>query len=556
MTKEYLENQFKNYHDYVKDNAPRYNVLDYGIKKFQDSMIDNSVALETMISEIPAGSVIYFPQGLYRFLTPITITKALSFVGDNDFDHVNTTSSTNQPQSEILFGGTSENTTLFTIDGVDVSFEGLSFFCQSGSNAAYSISENTAEFEGFPYPCFTSSVIRENVNCICAKDATDVRRFAVSNCTFRGFSGYALQITDFTFVRFCNFSGCGIGVQVSGTDDWIQNCIFVGCGICVKNVENQRWNFMNLAISDTWADQIIDYVFTSTLPAGSQLRLLFDNLWVDMVNKAAIYLPTQYLLDSHISGRFSRCGMSYAEDEAKSRIPTRDTTSQDAMDAIVLNRANQCEFDIQINRRKIGRSGNADGICCAYGISSLSNANSNNRIRIYDTEVERTVYSPNVWSNTTIEGSDKSVLTDSIWMYDFSPILFRNTTPVDKVIPRRTGMLAYDYSAGGGLYRSTGTTNADWELIAAKPSNGRELVAKSNTLPIANANRLGWTIMYIGVTDVSTQKIHGAVYECISDGAATPTYSWKVISISMEGWKDIVSQCNDFAEFKSMIENL
>lgn len=540
----------------VSASGATYNVLDYGLEIGQVATINNSVALEAMITEIPAGSVIYFPQGVYRFATPITITKALSFVGENDFDHVNTTAGAEQPQSEILFGGISENTTLFTIDGVDVSFEGLSFFCQSGSTQGYSIQVNEAEFKGFPYPCFTSSVNRENVNCICAKDATAVRRLAVRNCTFRGFSGYALQITDYTFVRFCNFSGCGIGVQVSGTDNWIQNCSFVGCGICVKNVENQRWNFMNLAMSDTWADQIVDYVFTSELPAGSQLRLFFDNLWVDMVNKAAIYLPTQYLTNSHISGRFSRCGMSYAEDEAKSRIPIRDANSQDAMDAIVLNRANLCEFDIQINRREIGRSGNANGVCCAYGISSLSKANADNRVRVYDATVERAVYSPNVWSNTTIEGSDKSVLTDSIWMYDFPPVLFRSTTPVGRVIPRRAGMLACDYSDEGGLYRSTGTTNADWEIIATKPSNGKALVAKSNTLPTAIASRLGWTIMYMGATDVSTQKIHGAIYECVSDGAATPTYSWAVISIPMEEWKAIVAQCNDFADFKTYISGI
>lgn len=61
----------------------RYNVLDYGlIPNIATKGNVNTSALRQMIADVPEGSVIYFPQGLYYLNDSIEINKSLSLVGD------------------------------------------------------------------------------------------------------------------------------------------------------------------------------------------------------------------------------------------------------------------------------------------------------------------------------------------------------------------------------------------------------------------------------------------------------------------------------------------
>ena len=48
-------------------------------------------------------------------------------------------------------------------------------------------------------------------------------------------------------------------------------------------------------------------------------------------------------------------------------------------------------------------------------------------------------------------------------------------------------------------------------------------------LPTASADELGKVYQFIGTTDAS--YTHGYFYECVSDGAVTPTYSWAQVSV-------------------------
>ena len=51
-----------------------------------------------------------------------------------------------------------------------------------------------------------------------------------------------------------------------------------------------------------------------------------------------------------------------------------------------------------------------------------------------------------------------------------------------------------------------------------------------DTMPPASIDNLGYIIQYTGVT--GNGYTNGFFYKCISDGAATPTYSWVNISVS------------------------
>jgi hypothetical protein len=52
---------------------------------------------------------------------------------------------------------------------------------------------------------------------------------------------------------------------------------------------------------------------------------------------------------------------------------------------------------------------------------------------------------------------------------------------------------------------------------------------KRSTLPIPSIDELGNTYQYTGTT--SGSLVHGYFYECVSDGAVTPTYTWQQVNI-------------------------
>ena len=56
-------------------------------------------------------------------------------------------------------------------------------------------------------------------------------------------------------------------------------------------------------------------------------------------------------------------------------------------------------------------------------------------------------------------------------------------------------------------------------------------INKYSIMPTADSTNLGWIIQYIGADDAVNGYTHGYIYECVSDGAATPTYSWTQLDV-------------------------
>ena len=54
-----------------------------------------------------------------------------------------------------------------------------------------------------------------------------------------------------------------------------------------------------------------------------------------------------------------------------------------------------------------------------------------------------------------------------------------------------------------------------------------------DAMPTASANELGKVYQFIGTTDAN--YTHGYFYECVSDGAVTPTYSWSQLNVQPAG---------------------
>lgn len=68
--------------------------------------------------------------------------------------------------------------------------------------------------------------------------------------------------------------------------------------------------------------------------------------------------------------------------------------------------------------------------------------------------------------------------------------------------------------------------DADGTIPADRLPNA---INKYSAMPTAASTNLGWIVQYIGTTD--SNYTHGYIYECVSDGAVSPTYSWRQLDV-------------------------
>ena len=70
-------------------------------------------------------------------------------------------------------------------------------------------------------------------------------------------------------------------------------------------------------------------------------------------------------------------------------------------------------------------------------------------------------------------------------------------------------------------------SNGNFEIMSADGTVPADRLVKSinkySTMPTATSSNEGWIVQYTGTTDAT--YTHGYIYECVSDGASTPTYS-------------------------------
>lgn len=536
---------------YVEGNSVRvssdrrYNVLDYGLKG--DRTTDNTSALRSLISLIPNGSVIFFPVGTYMISEGIEVNKDVTFLGENQEMQIAGTAPNrlHDPMSIIKYGGNTANVTMFTRASgyYDINFVNLTL----DGGDSYDVTDNwTATFTELP---FYNQLETTNLAGINGLDLTVQSLGIVKNCMFWGFSGYGVKASTHKFIERCGFYKCKKGIETMGVDYLFHDLWFCKCGTAIYMTPKNNEHFASANISDIWADQLIDHVIEADATVTSA-QIIADNLWIDSVGKSAFYLPDATLTNSHISGTFGRVGMDYAG------IADADRTSGIASDTdfIACGRLTHSVLELNIANVAIGKGSNASGECFSRLITTYkSNVSQEyNKIicnkfpvsKLYDTNTQPQ-YS--FFVNTDYDGTDGliSIYSNAKYTNGFCEY---NRTPIGNYKAPSKNFIVYD-KVNNKLYRSTaGDDNTAWEEIQVG-------ILKIDTLPTATASRVGQTVLYMGATDFSAQKIHGAIYECVSDGATTPTYSWKAISIPMEGWKAIVLQCNDFADFKALIEN-
>ena len=468
--------------DEVTKYTGRYNVTQYGVTPNDFSKkSENVTALQNLIDNAPVGAEIYFPVGLYLFNAGISITKSVRFIGESTNIQWTTSkpATTGTTQSALVLSGATEGTTFFKRRCTgEISFKGLYFYGES-----YKIAFNTEAFSAPPYEVFTDTITTENINgvdLINDGDGNDYQS-SLTECFFHGFSGTALNVYQHKFIHRCGFLWNKIGITYNYSDNWLQNCWFCQNDIAILTKDSTN-NFANLYVTDTWCDQAKTH-FIKSINTGNNNFFLY-NCWVDMIGGSAVNVESALCLKFEVTGRFSRCGMTYAG------IADADRTDEVKPYADVFYFGNHVytpNIDINVAKRALNtapfltqqrsnRQAPSKVVSCKTGKYLRDGM-----IKVLDTNIEDIVQvTTTTQSSNGITYEKKStgilarvhvisldadaIIHDYFWFTNDYAMKFHRKP---NFVPHKKGLYVYDISTTPWtLYRSTGTANAtDWEVV-------------------------------------------------------------------------------------------
>lgn len=459
-------------------DAPRYNVLDYGL--VADGVTDNSTAFADMIASIPDARtkavVIYFPAGQYLFTQPITINLGgLTLMGDTvankEYAGGGATLGWANPDSILIYDGDA-NTTF--IKGSDrmwfLNLYGLHFDCPNG----FSMTKNTDDFDGtLPYPLFNTSVNKDGIIGVGLTNG-----LSVDKCIFSGFSGAGFEAHIHTIINETSFYKCKIGADVE-YDTMIKDCWFNYCELAVniRPSDNSEWSWTTFMIADTWIDQGKRALYST----ARETMIIASNIHFDMMDEAAI-VCTQRLVNSRIEGRISRAGMMYAG------ISDADRTTAIApySDAIVADNILYTKIDVTSQKRNIGQGKNKNAVCASRLVTSLSGRMTRSDIKDYSITFAD-VYDPSMitqFYDTNFHVRDKECTNTDAKIFTYAKIYYNAGSPIGVVKPLSQTCLCID-TTNKVWYRSTGANNTDWVVdnasIPTGGTAGQVLTKKSNS---------------------------------------------------------------------------
>ena len=416
-----------------------------------DGKADDTEAIQNMFNTIKHGAIVYFPVGVYNISNTISLKKNVTIYGENSL-HMWKNSSANilRNNSQINYVGTNENIPLFKQESTaySISIKNMMFY-----GNAFEVVANTEEFTAVPYKYFNDVV---KINGISAIEFASHTQIYCDSCAFVGFSGYGITLGgDHRYVKNCVFYFCNVGIEVTGTDCMIEHDWFCLCNTGIKVIDGAQ-NFALLKVSDIWLDQLSGNAIRSE---NTEFFVLIANsLWIDMVDYAGIHSECR-MERSKIEGRISRCGMAMAGKAYSSLAQSERKYAS----AIYAKRITGSFIDIMIDRRVIGKGGNQNGICPTMGILTNDGLFTNNYLAI---DCERAyAYPAGGITNTRISCSDMESISDASFNFIKSGILFRTSTPLDKVKPVSANAICID-TANKDVYISTAADKSAWVSLS------------------------------------------------------------------------------------------
>lgn len=512
------------------------NVLDYGLTRNESSAANNSYKLQALINDIPEGSVVYFPMGVYIFKDPVIINKNVKFKGESEL--IKPTSwkvavGSTRPESAIRFEPTEANKTLFSVEGIhSVLFYGLSFYAQTRDETTNLVPIHTHSssktdgipFDGtLPYPVWTHSERIEGINGLDLSGANnEVGLTNISNCTFVGFSGFAVKIGQHRYIENCTFYHNNVCVDEAGTDGFVKNCWFCSSHIGILLSHEYFPTYCNVQVSSCWCDQMSGhFIYAPNVDASTvaTIMLLIDDAWVDMIDGAAIYVEGQ-LHHSMISGRFSRCGMKWAGltiDDRKTKVATLATRKELMPDSdVICARIFHNNFvNISCHKRAVGsQSNNSTGKCPSKVVGVFGNANrwadntdvfhSNVVYSIGDFKTQNMV-------DGTLQEVPDTIFDDDDWFVARDSIFFSNNRVISRIV------------------------RSDFSNILATAN-----------MPTASADYVNKIVQYAG--EETTNYKPGHFYACKAQGTDPETYAWESTDTVTNGMYKVYSGTYDSVE--------
>lgn len=424
------------------------NVKSYGAKG--DGVTDDTEAIEKCLEEVDRGAIVYFPKGVYCVSKPFILNKNIQLYGDTKMSEIHKPGELGRviyPESVIKWVGEANNT-IFTVGetAYRTDFCNLAFIADS-----YVVNETgNVATDGNPAKYYEADTLLENVSAIdtsgCSGDKT------INNCAFYGFSGIALTVGQHKYIKDCSFAHCNIGVKCTNYDNILKTCWWCKCSIGIYSD-----TMTNIFVHGSWFDQMEQHAVKS----DKQLMLHFEGgCQVDMCDYCAIYVPKATLLQSRISGRFSRCGMYYA---GTSDITTIEKEERYKAVCIYAYISNSSYFEVTTHKRAIATGLGSCPVCIFEGNSGYSYCN------VIDTSEANYLGREFLFKRSTIIRGKERIVGNASGVFTSVPtIIYRpSTLPTsgNAFTSSNEGDMFY-YGAKNDLYISTlAGSKDDWVKI-------------------------------------------------------------------------------------------
>lgn len=276
------------------------NILALGAKC--DNTGDNSSIIQGFANAVQTRrKKLFFPAGIYRCATPITITEKFTFEGAAPFRAGRAFWYNNVLNSFItsvlFFPATENNQTFITLNNISNGFGSMKNLCIASDSTQWNSYEWLTRPE-VPYQLFSFTTAYTGVNGV---NAETMSRLELDGCCFMGWSGYGTTVGQVFNFRDCYFDACDIGCLQTGTDAMLYDCYWTHCRIGIQACNGVLFCY------NAFMDQCMENAIKGSQTGQTSLK--FSGT-IDHIGYAGIDLKVSY--DMQLDARMGRCGMYYA----------------------------------------------------------------------------------------------------------------------------------------------------------------------------------------------------------------------------------------------------
>lgn len=292
-------------------SSGRANILAMGAKR--DNTGDCSPIIQGFANAVQTRrNTLYFPVGIYRCTTLITITEKIDFEGATPYRSgyvywyngvlYSVTTST------IFFPSTANDQTFMTLNNTSNGSAKFKNLCFASDSTEWLLDGWTVR-PTIPYNVYHLTDKYTGVNGI---NADGMIRVYMDGCCFMGWSGYGTTIRQVFDIHDTYADTCGIGFYQTSSDAMLYDCYITHCKIGIQASNGVLFAY------NMFIDQCIENAIKGVPTGQGQTSLKFSGC-IDHIGYAGIDLNTAY--DVQVDARIGRCGMYWAGVDKEDILP-------------------------------------------------------------------------------------------------------------------------------------------------------------------------------------------------------------------------------------------